>query len=70
MEVDFGVCLQVLKVDGGIIGNDLCMQIQVDVLGVDVVWLVVVEIIVLGVVYVVGLVVGFWVVLFDLWVNW
>lgn len=39
-------------------------------LGVDVVWLVVVEIIVLGVVYVVGLVVGFWVVLFDLWVNW
>src|SRR6202162_855905 len=37
MEADSGVHLEVLKVDGGITANDLCMQIQADVLGVDVV---------------------------------
>ena len=37
MEADSGVRLEVLKVDGGITDNDLCMQIQADVLGVDVV---------------------------------
>jgi glycerol kinase len=36
MEADSGVHLEVLKVDGGITANDLCMQIQADVLGVDV----------------------------------
>ncbi len=34
MEPDSGVRLEVLKVDGGITANDLCMQIQADVLGV------------------------------------
>ena len=33
MEADSGVHLEVLKVDGGITANDLCMQIQADVLG-------------------------------------
>ncbi|PRC53961.1 glycerol kinase, partial [Mycobacterium sp. ITM-2017-0098] len=37
MAADSGVHLEVLKVDGGITANDLCMQIQADVLGVDVV---------------------------------
>jgi glycerol kinase len=37
MEADSGVHLEVLNVDGGITANDLCMQIQADVLGVDVV---------------------------------
>ena len=35
MEADSGVHLEVLKVDGGVTANDLCMQIQADVLGVD-----------------------------------
>src|SRR5438094_721120 len=35
MEADSGVHLEVLKVDGGITANDLCMQIQADVLAVD-----------------------------------
>ena len=34
MEADSGVHLEVLKVDGGVTANDLCMQIQADVLGV------------------------------------
>src|SRR5246127_4849525 len=37
MEADSGVHLDELKVDGGITANDLCMQIQADVLGVDVI---------------------------------
>src|SRR5665648_580969 len=36
MEADSGVHLEVLKVDGGVTANDLCMQIQADVLGVPV----------------------------------
>ncbi len=48
--------------EGGwrITGNDLCMQIQADVLGVDVVWPVVAETTALGVAYAAGLAVGFW----------
>jgi glycerol kinase len=36
MEHDSGVRLEVLKVDGGVTANDLCMQMQADILGVPV----------------------------------
>ena len=36
MEQDSGVKLDVLKVDGGVTANDLCMQLQADILGVPV----------------------------------
>ena len=36
MEQDSGVTLDVLKVDGGVTANGLCMQIQADMLGVPV----------------------------------
>ena len=36
MEADSGVTLEVLKVDGGVTANDLCMQMQADILGVPV----------------------------------
>ena len=55
MEADSGVHLEVLKVDGGITANDLCMQIQADVLGVDVVKPVVAETTALGAAYAAGL---------------
>ena len=54
MEADSGVHLEVLKVDGGITANDLCMQIQADVLGVDVVKPVVAETTALGAAYAAG----------------
>ena len=60
MEADSGVHLEVLKVDGGITANNLCMQIQSDVLGVDVVKPVVAETTALGAAYAAGLAVGFW----------
>nr|AHE14689.1 FAD dependent oxidoreductase family protein [uncultured bacterium] len=60
MEHDAGVRLTVLKVDGGVTANDLCMQIQADVLGVEVSKPRVAETTALGAAYAAGLAVGFW----------
>jgi glycerol kinase len=62
--------MEVLKVDGGITANELCMQIQADVLGVDVVKPVVAETTALGAAYAAGLAVGFWENPDDLRANW
>jgi glycerol kinase len=70
MEADSGVHLEELKVDGGITANDLCMQIQADVLGVDVVRPVVAETTALGAAYAAGLGVGFWSNPAELQANW
>ncbi len=70
MAADSGVHLDVLKVDGGITANELCMQIQADVLGVDVVRPVVAETTALGAAYAAGLAVGFWADPEDLRANW
>src|SRR5277367_5874750 len=70
MEADSGVRLEVLKVDGGITANELCMQIQADVLGVDVVRPVVAETTALGAAYSAGLAVGFWADPDELRTNW
>ncbi|WP_156664836.1 glycerol kinase GlpK [Mycobacterium sp. 852002-51057_SCH5723018] len=70
MEADSGVRLEVLKVDGGITQNELCMQIQADVLGVDVVRPVVAETTALGAAYAAGLSAGFWADPSELRANW
>jgi glycerol kinase len=70
MEADSKVHLEVLKVDGGITANDLCMQIQADVLGVDVVKPVVAETTALGAAYAAGLATGYWANPADLRSNW
>ncbi|PZG14358.1 glycerol kinase GlpK [Nonomuraea aridisoli] len=60
MQQDSGVVLDVLKVDGGVTANDLCMQLQSDILGVPVSRPVVSETTALGAAYAAGLAVGFW----------
>jgi glycerol kinase len=60
MEKDSGVALKVLKVDGGMVYNDLLMQFQADILGVPVVRPQVSETTALGAAYAAGLAVGFW----------
>jgi len=70
MEKDSGVHLEVLKVDGGVTANDLCMQIQADVLGVTVSKPVVAETTALGAAYAAGLAVGFWKTTEELKENW
>ncbi|MFI7601562.1 glycerol kinase GlpK [Actinoplanes sp. NPDC049681] len=70
MAQDSGVKLDVLKVDGGITVNNLCMQIQADVLGVSVSRPVVAETTALGAAYAAGLAVGFWKSTDELRDNW
>jgi glycerol kinase len=70
MEKDSGVKLEVLKVDGGVTANELCMQIQADVLGVPVSRPVVAETTALGSAYAAGLAVGFWTDPEELRANW
>jgi glycerol kinase len=70
MAADSGVPLDVLKVDGGVTANDLCMQLQADILGVPVSRPVVAETTALGAAYAAGLSVGFWRDLTELRANW
>jgi glycerol kinase len=70
MEKDSGVVLEVLKVDGGVTANELCMQIQSDILGVPVSRPVVAETTALGAAYAAGLAVGFWADTDELRENW
>jgi glycerol kinase len=70
MEKDSGVTLDVLKVDGGVTANNLCMQMQADILGVPVSKPVVAETTALGAAYAAGLAVGFWNSTEDLKQNW
>ncbi|TDO52145.1 glycerol kinase [Kribbella sp. VKM Ac-2571] len=70
MEKDSGVKLDVLKVDGGVTANELCMQMQADILGVPVSKPVVAETTALGAAYAAGLAVGFWKNKEELVQNW
>ena len=70
MEQDSGVKLTALKVDGGMVVNELLMQFQADLLGVPVVRPVVAETTALGAAYAAGLAVGYWDNLEDLRQNW
>ncbi len=70
MNADSGVTLTALKVDGGMVYNDLLMQFQSDVLGVPVIRPKVAETTALGAAYAAGLAVGFWAAVEDLRANW
>ena len=70
MQNDSGVTLDVLRVDGGVTANELCMQLQADILGVPVSKPVVAETTALGAAYAAGLAVGFWRSTDELEQNW
>ena len=70
MEADSGVKLTSLKVDGGMVFNELLMQFQSDILGVAVVRPKVAETTALGAAYAAGLAVGFWNDSNELRANW
>jgi glycerol kinase len=70
MEKDSGVILTTLKVDGGMVVNDLLMQFQADILDVPVVRPRVAETTALGAAYAAGLSVGFWSNFDELRANW
>jgi glycerol kinase len=70
MREDAQVNLTALKVDGGMVYNNLLMQIQSDVLGVPVIRPQVAETTALGAAYAAGLATGFWGSLQELSHNW
>jgi glycerol kinase len=70
MNADSGVPLTSLKVDGGMVVNDLLMQFQADILDVPVIRPVVAETTALGAAYAAGLAVGFWSGESDIRANW
>lgn len=67
---DSGVALAGLRVDGGMVHNELLMQLQADTLGVPVVRPAVAETTALGAAYAAGLAVGMWAGLDELRHNW
>ncbi len=70
MEQDSGVALTTLRVDGGMIENNLLMQFQADILDREVVRPVVKETTALGAAYAAGLAVGFYQSVEDLRARW
>jgi glycerol kinase len=70
MRKDSGVKLKTLKVDGGMVFNELLMQFQADILNVPVVRPKVAETTALGAAYAAGLAVGFWKNTDELKANW
>jgi len=70
MRADSGVALKALKVDGGMVHNELLMQFQADVLGVPVIRPQVAETTALGAAYAAGLAVGFWQSTDEMRANW
>ena len=70
MKSDSGIDLKSLKVDGGMVFNELLMQFQADILNVPVIRPKVAETTALGAAYAAGLAVGFWNSLDELRANW
>ena len=70
MNADSGVAATALKVDGGMVHNELLMQFQADVLDIAVIRPTIAETTALGAAYAAGLAVGFWDAVEDLRANW
>lgn len=70
MNADSGVDLTELRVDGGMVANELLMQFQADILDVDVIRPEVAETTALGAAYAAGIAVGFWEGEADVTANW
>jgi glycerol kinase len=70
MEQDSRIQLQELRVDGGMVVNELLMQFQADMLDVSVVRPKVTETTALGAAYAAGLATGYWNSIEDLRRNW
>jgi glycerol kinase len=70
MEKDSHIALESLRVDGGMVGNELLMQFQADILNRDVVRPAIQETTALGAAYAAGLAVGYFSGLDELRKNW
>lgn len=60
MSTDSGIGLREMRVDGGITANELCMQLQADIMGIEILRPRIQETTALGAAYAAGLAVGYW----------
>jgi glycerol kinase len=70
MQNDSGIALRQLKTDGGMVGNEVLMQFQADILGAPVIRPLVTETTALGAAYAAGLAVGYWRDTDEMRANW
>jgi len=70
MERDSGIPIQELRVDGGMVANELLMQFQADILDAPVVRPKISETTALGAAYAAGLAVGYWSSAEEIKTNW
>lgn len=70
MVADSGVAIRELRVDGGMVVNELLMQFQADMLAAPVVRPKVIETTALGAAYAAGLATGYWASTDDIVTNW
>jgi glycerol kinase len=67
-DIDFPILK--MRVDGGITANALCMQMQADIMGIEIMRPLIIETTALGAAYAAGLAVGFWESLEQVTAQW
>ena len=70
MAADSAVAPKQMRVDGGITASELCMQLQADVMGIEIVRPMITETTALGAAYAAGLAIGFWESIDEVKANW
>ena len=59
-----------MRVDGGVTASELCMQLQADVMGIEIVRPLITETTALGAAYAAGLAIGYWKSIEEVKANW
>jgi glycerol kinase len=70
MFADSEVELEQMRVDGGITASDLCMQLQADIMGIEIIRPLITETTALGAAYAAGLAIGYWKSIDEVKANW
>jgi glycerol kinase len=70
MSADSRVALTQMRVDGGISASELCMQLQADVMGIEIIRPLITETTALGAAYAAGLAIGYWQSIEEVKANW
>ena len=70
MSADSGVVLTQMRVDGGVTESELCMQLQADVMGIEIIRPQITETTALGAAYAAGLAIGYWQSIEEVKANW
>lgn len=65
-----GVALTQMRVDGGVTASEICMQLQADIMGVEIIRPQITETTALGAAYAAGLAIGFWKSIDEVKANW